>query len=373
MYDSHSIVFSQDPETGRCRYSDTLIADLTGKSRKTIGRLPFSDETARAVVAVMPQLHKEVALFSYEPRLFSASLTLRELEEQARALLNALGENAPAEQIADAFEAAIEKVTAPFHETIAAAHQIRRAADTRKLSSEEMTTAYFAASILFTMALIWEKAADEMYKAQDREPLDFLWLGIDHAASALEALEFANELYGIVQLELFDLGKLHRAQSSRTDAYRGMDRELHIGEIMRSKLARQDSEIAALNMVSIGSHAHDWKKAGPNYLAITGHHFDEAARGLDVLVSNLNAGLPSAVGLLKRMPDNDRLARNLAYFAIQGSDPATLKIAAAQLSRILGTSPNELWAMSIVQRKPLCEEPHLKELFQGGKPAIWQE
>jgi hypothetical protein len=385
IYNSEHLLLTQDPLTGKRRFSPNKLSGLVGRERKNLDRQLKSPRPSKKTIAAvenaLPRIHEELPLHSYGPRLFYALRSLRDAEDRARSRLKLCATGSSAETITKAYGLALQEVCACFRETVISGTAILKGNEERGMEPDNLTTVYLAAAVLHTAIIVWEDAANAISKLADRATLDFIDLNFEDIETVVDAAERAYDLYSIAQSELHAISTKFRKLSSKQlkdcdHEPTGIEIELRDEEALRGTLARQDSEIASMQIASIASHAMDWRRAGGEYLAIISEkpknnekpkNFDERIRKLAEVAP---IALASAITLVERLPKNLLLARNTAYMALQHDHRPSLQRAAEVLAAELNIAVSRVWRHEILGRPPLCEEVHIADKFEHSQPTL---
>jgi hypothetical protein len=332
----------------------------------------------------LSHVHDEVSLHSYGWRLFFMLRSLRDFEDRARARIKSASISRSAEQIVHAYEIGIREIFASFIPMIFKALPSIEEDSDATLSQDDLTDIYLAGAVLHTALIVWEEAADALAALGKQATLDFELVGLDGFVTVVDVAEKSHALYGAAEFELRRLARKNRKLDSSAlkeagkmvDGVKldGVVLELREKEEREARLAQQDTEIAAVQIASIASHAMDWQHATPAYKAIIGMSKDLQERHLqerlERLASSAHNALRTGVALLDRLPNNQLLARNIAYQAVQCDDVNTMRRAAESIARQTGFEIGDVWRKEIMDRTPLHEEIHIASRFEDGIPKL---
>jgi hypothetical protein len=113
----------------------------------------------------------------------------------------------------------------------------------------------------------------------------------------------------------------------------------------------------------------DWQNATPAYKAIMGVTNDLQKR-LERLASGASKAMRTGSALLDRLPNNQLIARNIAYQAVQCGDVKIMRRAAEVIARQTDFDIGDVWRKKIMNRTPLHEEIHIASRFEDGIPKL---
>lgn len=300
------------------------------------------------LVVSQPTLHEEVRLHTYSPRLLRAVLTLRALEDATRPMLRALDASATADEVRREFEEATSDVLAVFLDTVNEGKRLEQAE--ARLSEEERTTLYLAASVNHLLTILWDDGAKAMAKTPAESPEDRILDFVELDGSIIDVAEQAYCNYATLEFELG--GGPGRPGLEPHD------------------LAQQDREIVTMNMASISSFALDWARWSAEYIPIMGIGIREPDERISRLASDGKNALPGAVDLMKRFEKHVLVARNVAYMALQHDAAEELGLAADQIAAQHGVGRSEVWNLRIAGREPIASERNLHDRFVDGQPKV---
>lgn len=324
----------------------------------------------------LSHVHDEISLHSYGWRLFFTLRSLRDSEDRARARIKSARRSA--ERIIHGYEIGIREIFAPFIPLIGKASLSIEESDAA-LSRDDLTDVYLAGAVLHTALIVWEEAADALAALGQQATLNFELVEFDGLASVVDVAEKSHAFYSSAEVELRLLVNKNRKLNSSVlkeaaemvDFVKpdGVVLELRQKEEREARLAQQDTEIAAMQIASIVSHAMDWQNATPAYKAIMGVTNDLQKR-LERLASGASKALRTGSALLDRLPNNQLIARNIAYQAVQCGDVKIMRRAAEVIARQTDFDIGDVWRKKIMNRKPLHEEIHIASRFEDGIPKL---
>lgn len=324
----------------------------------------------------LSHVHDEISLHSYGWRLFFTLRLLRDSEDRARARIKSSSRSA--ERIVHGYEIGIREIFAPFIPMISKASLLIKDSDAT-LSQDDLTDVYLAGAVLHTALIVWEEAADALAVLGQQATLDFELVELDGFLSVVDVAEKSHAFYSSAEFELRRLVNKSRKLNSSVlkEAAKivdfvkpdGVVLELREKEEREARLAQQDTEIAAMQIASIISHAMDWQYATPAYKAIMGTANDLPER-LERLASGAPKALRTGSALLDRLPNNQLIARNIAYQAVQCGDVKIMRRAAEVIARQTDFDINDVWRKKIMNRTPLHEEIHIASQFEDGIPKL---
>jgi hypothetical protein len=374
----------EDPVTRRPAISLSGLCKIMRKDRKNFAehwrKASLTKAMQNTIQDNLPRFHDETSLHSYGWRLLFTLRSLRDLEDRARARVRSASMSRSAEKIVHAYEIGIQELLACFIPMISKAlSSIDEENSDATLSQDDLTDVYLAGAVLHTALIVWEDAADALAALGEQATLDFELVGLDGFVSVVDVAEKSHALYGEAEFELRRLARKNRklGPSALKKAAQMADGvipdsvvlELRAKEAREARLAQQDAEIAAVQIASIASHALDWQHAPPAYKAVIGVTKDLQER-LERLASSAPEALRSGIALLDRLPNNQLLARNIAYQAVQCDDAQTMRRAAEIIARQTGFEIGAVWRMKIMERTPLHEEIHIASRFEDGIPKL---
>ncbi|MET3989500.1 hypothetical protein ABID65_001126 [Bradyrhizobium sp. S3.9.2] len=369
----------EDPVTRKPAMSVSWLTEIMGVDRSNFASYWREDRLTKGMKNTvednLSHVHDEVPLHSYDARLFFMLRSLRDLEDRARARIKSASMSRSA--VVHSYEIGIRELFAiPM---ISKVLPSIKGGNRRALSQEDLTDNYLAGALLHTALIVWEEAADALTVRGQRATLDFEVVGLDGFVSVVDVAEQSLAFYGSAEFELRRLARRYRRldPSALKEAKNmadfvepdGVVLELREKEDRKARLAQQDTEIAAMQIASIASHAMDWQHATAAYKSIIGLTKGLQER-LQRLAGSASDALRTSSALLDRLPDNQFIARNIAYQSIQRDDVEIMRLAAEVIARQTDTKVGDVWRTEIMGRKPLHQEIHIAPRFEDGIPKL---
>lgn len=356
---------------------------------------PLTKALADRLQAALPVIHEDTPLYTYGPKLFDDLVLLRRSEERARALFSKLPTTCEPAMVLGHWKSAQEIIVDTKAETCVDTALRLYLAEGESLDARARTKIYLAASIMHTLLVVWEDAADTLLANQGAAAslegeLDFEASGLDEFDNALDLLETCMNLYAVVEAELARLLRATRSREARIThelkeisdlrrtGYPGTQENEYAELLQRKKdlraeqlLIEQDRAIVSLNMASLSSHAFDWQNAANGYRPYLAEvPQNQIETRLRNLMGLCEPAMANARPLMAHHSHNLLIARNLAYMALQHGVRSVLVEAADHLAAELKISRNKVWSHRIANRKPLELETGIAAMFEDGTPII---